>query len=429
MTLFWIGAVLISAIVALPFIFVASRRSAASGVSQLELNRHVFEQRQLEIKQQFERGEITEDEFQQLNLELQTNLLDDTEQMTSNANGNGAVWPMWGLFGLGVIAAVIMYVLMGNQNKVEQWQQSLEQMPALAERLMQPGDNPLSNEELELFALALRTNLNEKGDDAMGWLLFGRIQLSFGRLNEATEAFVNALHLQPDNKAANLSYAKALAMSGEPAKINYAKSIYQRLLATSPSDLDVLSEQAFTLFEAGERSAAFAAWQRMLEIIPADSPRHKQIAQTLTMLKSQQHGMNPHAQPAAEPVSEQAAVAAETTDEATDLVIDVTVSAEQGIDIPADSFLVVYARAVQGPPMPMAVKRMPMPSLPLTLQLTSADAMMENYALGAVEPFEVVARVVKGANVATADALFEAVGSQLHKQDLPTQVNLTLQGQ
>ncbi|GGA78360.1 c-type cytochrome biogenesis protein CcmI [Neiella marina] len=429
MTLFWIGALLILAIMAVPFVLVAGRRAKAVGLTQLELNRHVFEQRQLEIKQQFERGEMTEQEFQQLNLELQTNLLDDTEEMTAERSGNGAVWPMWGLFGVGVVAAVIMYVFMGNQDKVEQWQQSMVQMPELAQRLMQPGDNPLSNEELELFALALRTQLNDKGDDAMGWLLFGRIQMSFGRLNEATEAFVNALHLEPSNKAANLSYAKALAMSAEPAKLEYAKSIYQRLLIESPTDLDVLSEQAFTLFEAGDRAAAFASWERMLEIIPADSPRHQQITQTLAMLKSQQHGVNPHAQPASAPEAQQQQTPASDADEVSGLKIDVTVSAGQDIEFPADSFLVVYARAVQGPPMPMAVKRMPMPSLPLTLQLTSADAMMDNYSLGAVEPFEVVARVVKGANVATADALFEAVGSELRKQDLPTQVNLTLQGQ
>ncbi|MBW8190770.1 c-type cytochrome biogenesis protein CcmI [Neiella marina] len=436
MMLFWVGAVILLLIVLVPFVMIAKRPKVTEGISQLELNKQVFEQRQQELAEQLAAGTLTKDEHAQLSLELQTNLLDDTEDMAVEQRQDGSMAPLWAMTAVGLVAAIALYVSMGHFQKVDQWQQSMVEMPELAQRLMQPGDNPLSNEELEQFALALRTKLQQNGDDAMGWLLFGRIQLSFGRLNEATEAFTHALRLEPDNRSVNLSYAKAMAMTGEPAKINYAKRVYQRLLATAPNDLDILSEQAFTLYETGDRKGAFASWQKMLEIIPEDNPRHQQIAQTIAMLQSQQHASNPHAQQraAAEPQPEaapqpQVAASDANTPEAEALSIQVTIDAAASVNVPDTSFLVVYARAVQGPPMPMAVKRMALPSFPLTVELSSADAMMENYQLGAVEPFEVVVKIVASANVATADSLYEAVSRNLSKQDLPTQINLSLQAQ
>ncbi|MCM2679006.1 c-type cytochrome biogenesis protein CcmI [Echinimonas agarilytica] len=428
MMVFWIGALVLLALALVPFLFNASKPKVGENNTQLALNKRIFNQRLAELQKQKDSGDISEADFEQLNAELQAGLLDDTETMDVPASEqDGSMRPIWALSAVIFAAAIALYVGMGNYQKVENWQTAMTNMPQLAEKLMGPDAANMSQEELEQFALALRTKLKENGDDAMGWLLFGRIQMSFGRINEATEAFVEALHLAPDNKAANLSYAKALAMTGDEGKMAYAQSVYKRLLKQSPEDLDILSEQAFTLFEMGDQQGAFASWQRMLEILPSDHPRHAQITRTLAMIKGSAAGDGPHgtvAHPAAEaappePVAKEQGVADA-------LSVTVTVDVAPGVDLPDNAFLVVFARAVSGPPMPMAVKRMELPALPVSITLSQSDAMMENYQLGTVEPFEIVAKVAMSANVATAQSELESVSKGLTKADLPTSVNLTL---
>lgn len=412
---FWIGGALLLAFLALPFI--ARGRRQVEQASQLELNKQIFKQRLAELELQLSQQELSEQEFQQLKAELQAGLLDDAAEPDQTLFVAGPKAPLWALV-IGIaVASTALYIGMGNYREVEQWQQAMEEMPELAKKLRSKTDK-MTPEELERFALALRTRLNQDDSDAMGWLLYGRIQMSFGRVNEATEALVKALHLDPNNPSINLAYAAVLARSGEPAKVDQAKGIYARLRSANPDNLDILSQQAFTLFEIGDKAGAYRTWQTMLTKLPKESARYQQIERTLAMLKGEQP--SPHAQQVApEPPNTQQNVTAENS-------ISVTVAIENEAALPPQGFLVIFARAVQGAPMPMAVKRLPLGELPVEVTLSDADAMMENYPIGAVEPFEVVAKVVENADVATATSLLEAKSQPLTKADLPTALTIKL---
>ena len=416
MTLFWIGAIVLLAFIGVPFV-VSRQNMQSESVSQLNLNKQIFNQRLVELTHQRDLGELSTEEFEQLNGELQANLLDDTAALGEQSLQQGPKLLLWGLVASAAVVAGALYFTMGHYQKVADWQQSLVDMPKLAAKLMGPEANEMTQDELERFALALRTQLNKDSSDAMGWLLFGRIQMSFGDVKEATDAFEEALQLAPDHKLITMSYAKALAMSGDEAKVGYAKVLYQRLLSQYPNDLDILSQQAFALFESGDADGAYRSWQAMLDVLPKDSPRYSQIEKTLAMLKSS-HGQSLHAMPPDQPDSQPAT---------NGLSVMVTVALGEEVSLPSQGYLVVFARAVNGPPMPMAVKRMPLPSLPFTVTLSEQDAMMENYALASVEPFEIVAKVVTHADVATADSLLEAVSHPLKKSDLPNGLHLNLQ--
>ena len=413
---FWIGSFLLLLFIGLPF--VLRSRQAHQQFTQLELNKQIFKQRLADLKRQQASAELTENEYQQLEAELKASLLDDavvTEQVKASQGPKGPLYVS--LLG-GGLAALALYLSMGNYRQLEEWQLALDDMPQLAEKLRSKTEK-MSGEDLERFALALRTRLNEDDSDAMGWLLYGRIQMSFGRVNEATEALVNALHLQPENRTINLTYARVLAMSGDANKLAHAKGIYARLLAANPGDLDVLSQQAFTLLEVGDKQGAYHAWQAMLDLLPEDSSRHQQIKQTLAMLQGQ--GASPHVAPT------EAQAPVESQQNVTDpLRVQVTVELTYGLELPEKGFLVIFAKAAQGTPMPMAVKRFPLTQLPVTVTLTQEDAMMENYTLASVEPFEVVAKVVENANVATAASLLEAKSQPLTKAELPIALTLRL---
>lgn len=59
---------------------------------------------------------------------------------------------------------------------------------------------------------------------------------------------------------------------------------------------------------------------------------------------------------------------------------------------PEDSVF-VFARAVNGPPVPLAAKRLTVGDLPATVTLSDADAMVPSLKISSVEQVTVMARV------------------------------------
>ncbi|MBS0431763.1 MAG: hypothetical protein JSS21_05085 [Proteobacteria bacterium] len=75
------------------------------------------------------------------------------------------------------------------------------------------------------------------------------------------------------------------------------------------------------------------------------------------------------------------------------LVINVKLDPKLASKVAPNDTLFVYARAVEGPPMPLAVARIRASSLPSTVTLTDAMAMTPQRKLSSFPQVEVVARI------------------------------------
>ena len=83
-----------------------------------------------------------------------------------------------------------------------------------------------------------------------------------------------------------------------------------------------------------------------------------------------------------------------------------------GIQLPEDAHLFVFAVIPSGPPMPIAVKRIPGPHFPLTLSLGDGDTMMEgSRAGGPCQSCGFKARLSRGSNVMNKEGAFEGLPS------------------
>src|SRR5690606_39535661 len=80
-------------------------------------------------------------------------------------------------------------------------------------------------------------------------------------------------------------------------------------------------------------------------------------------------------------------------------------------DVKPDDALFIFARAVSGPPMPLAVKRLTVAQLPTTVSLSDADAMTPQLRLSNFENVRLFARIsrsgdaLKGEWVGASQAL------------------------
>ena len=80
----------------------------------------------------------------------------------------------------------------------------------------------------------------------------------------------------------------------------------------------------------------------------------------------------------------------------------VSISSEMKAKLSPDAKLFVYARAVNGPKMPLAILNKTASELPLKFSLNDAMAMMPNMKISNFEQVQIVARVSKSMGSAMA---------------------------
>jgi hypothetical protein len=80
----------------------------------------------------------------------------------------------------------------------------------------------------------------------------------------------------------------------------------------------------------------------------------------------------------------------------------------------------VFAVVPNGPPMPIAVKRIRDPKLPVTLSLGDGDAMIEGSKLEVNPELQFKARLSAGGNVMNKEGAFEGVSTTVSTATIPT---------
>ena len=82
--------------------------------------------------------------------------------------------------------------------RIDQWQIAQQQTSELGQRMLK-GDESLNLQDLQMFALGLRTKLVDTPEDATGWMLLGRVSGAINRVDSAIQAFEKSLKYAPNN--------------------------------------------------------------------------------------------------------------------------------------------------------------------------------------------------------------------------------------
>ena len=345
-------------------------RRVTSSVSQTALQ--LFEERLQLLALARDSGELAEQDFDSAAAELKSQFTTQIQPVAITGRPDWRLPTMLLLTVLVIVAAI--YAFNGHYRQLAQWQQAQQQLQSFGERALLGQGEPLSEQQVELFALALRTKLATDGDDAVAWMLLGRIRMSQGAMEEAVAAFERALAMTPDRTALLLSYSQALIVLGDESSLAKAGRAVARVLTNEPDSSDALSLMALIAYERGDTTEAVNAWQMLLKQLPNDDPRYAAVQQRLSELGAD------------------VSIAGRQ--------ISITLFVDPRLkQANPDASLFLFARSAQGPGLPLAVQRIPLPEGEVQLKLTEQMAMQPDWTLASADQVQVVARLSQSGTV------------------------------
>jgi len=351
MTLFWaLGAALAALVLVLllrPLLF--ARRGA--GVSRDQANVAVYRDQLRELEADLAAGKLLQADYERSRAELEARLLEDVGGAEDPAGTRGGRKLAAGLAAAVPALAIAVYFTVGNPGAIETPQHDLQ---AMAERLA--------------------AHLKTSADDAQGWALLGRSYAALGRFPESVEAYSQAALRSPRDADLLADFADALAMARGQSLQGPPEELIRRALEIDPKNMKALALAGTAAFDRRDFNAAVAYWKQMLERVEPGSEDERIIRQSIEEALALAN---------ARPLTGTVRLAPSLKDKVS----------------PGDTVF-IYARAAEGPPMPLAAKRIKAGELPAQFSLDDAMAMTPEMKLSAHPRVIVTARVSKSGQAA-----------------------------
>ena len=377
-------------------------------------NTQIVKQRLAELDREVQEGLISEHDKRQAVDELKLALVDESA-FQSHKTGNAKLPLAIGAV-LAIACGVIVYAQVNQMGRVTQASQAIEALPELSQQLASGNANNLTQQDIASLALAIRQRLREEPEDDTGWMYFGRLMLSIGQEVQAIEAIDKAVSLAPSNSANRITLAQALMTTGDVNNLERAQSILLGLLNDNPANDNLALMMAVVSAQLGDLENTQRFYKQVEGKLPADSDMAQRLVARIKELQGNTSEMaalqntgaeitdTPTAQNASSEAKNTSSEAQSDSSEAqTGFNITVNLSDDAYMKAPKDGFLIVFAQdANSDNKMPAAVVKLPIDDFPVSVTLTTENAMMPQFTLATLSDVMVTARLSKDGNVAVS---------------------------
>lgn len=225
----------------------------------------------------------------------------------------------------------------------------------------------------------LAKRLESEPNDVQGWLMLGRSYTALGQLPLAQRAYQRADRLESGrNVEALIGMAEAMVMQSNGAVDPRAARMFEQALTLEPNSEKALFYSAVAAQRRGETPLAISRFEKMLQLDPPENVRNILQQQIVALRASIAEG--------------RAAGSAAAVSETPHVLVAVSIKPALAREVAPGSTLFVFVRAPGRPGPPLAVKRLPA-TLPVSVELTSADSMVPGLSFAPNDTVEVSAKI------------------------------------
>jgi cytochrome c-type biogenesis protein CcmH len=393
MTTFWTLAVAMT-VVALAFTIPPLFRSSREHqVDRNQLNTEVIKDQLEELRADLETGKLEKEAYQAARLDLERELLNDLDENVTAAERA----PRSGRWLAGVLLifipgmAYLTYQLLGVPRIIPALANT---QPPVTQTQQASSGAEQQEHSMEEMVARLAERMRQQPDNVEGWVLLARSYTSMKRYAEAADAYGRAYRLRNDNAGLITDYADTLITANGGQFTDQVGVLLDEALALQPANVKALWLQGHWKYRHGDYQGALGNWQRVANLLPPGDENIAAIRQQIEQAKSR--------------LAEQGVVVAAGADEATadapqapaadaDSQIRVTVSLDPALSekTTAEDTVFIFARAAQGPKMPLAIVRKQVKDLPVTVTLDDSLAMTPAMVMSKFPQVTVGARISK----------------------------------
>ncbi len=432
MTAFVIGALVLCALAG-AMLWPARRAVVANSNSEAPANLAVLREQLAALDAEHAAGRLDAEQHRVARDELQRRVLEETpgddaplaahgspESHPSRPSGRPHKLPL--IVGLGVaLFASGLYAVIGNRAGLD---------PAASVAAAKPGEPPITPEQVDAMLVSIAKRLEKPSEDPavdlQGWTLLARSYASMQRFAEADKAYARAIALAPKDAQLLADRADVLAVvqgqrtEGEPERL------IGEALRLDPNNLKALALAGSAAFQRKDFANARRYWQQAQTIAPAGGEFAQGLSRSLEAVASATGETVVAAvipAPAAAASTSTASASSSTTAATTTAArIQGRVSLAPALAaraLPSDTVF-VFARAAEGPRMPLAIVRRTVADLPFTFTLDDSMAMSPQMKLSGFARVIVGARVSRSGQAMTqpGDLRGEAAPSGTRVDDL-----------
>ena len=363
-------------------------------------NTQIVKQRLVELEREVQEGLISEHDKRQAVDELKLALVDESA-FESHKTGNAKLPLVIGGV-LALVCGIVAYAQVNQVGRVAKAQQAIDALPELSQQLASGNANNLTQEDIANLALAIRQRLREEPQDDTGWMYFGRLMLSIGQEVQAIEAIDKAVSLSPSNSANRITLAQALMTTGDVNNLERAQSILLGLLQDTPQNDNLALMMAVVSAQLGDLDNTRRFYQQVEGKLPSDSDMAQRLSARIKELEGNSSEMvllQTGGTVQKQPIVNNDGNAIETGFDVT-----VSLSKEADANAPKAGFLIVFAQdANSDNKMPAAVVKLPIEDFPISVSLTTDNAMMPQFTLATLSEVVITARLSIDGNVAVSE--------------------------
>ena len=369
---FWMATGLLL-LVALGFLLIPVLRGqrAQREEDRTALNVVLYQERLSELQGQQEEGVLSAMQIQSARDEAARELLADTEGAEKARTARlGKPWLL--------LAAVLVpvlgmgtYLQLGASDKVE-----------LSREFSQP---PTS---LADMTQRLERTVQAQPDSSESLYFLARSYMAQNRPGDAAQMFERASGLAGRPPELLGQWAQALYFASDKHFTPQVQALTDEALKADPKEVTSLGLLGIAAFETERYQAAVDYWTRLLNVLPAQDPSRSALEGGIARARE---NLKTGAKPALA-ASRAASIKVR---------VDLAPALKDKVQ-PRDSVF-IFARAVDGPPAPLAVKRITVAELPAEVELSDADAMMPQLKLSNFPQVQLVARVSRAGQPTTGE--------------------------
>ncbi len=297
--------------------------------------------------------------------------------------------------------ALLLYLDLGMHNASDE--------AFVASQQQQSTDKQPSIEEM---TRNLEAKIEKEGGSVKDWIMLGRSHKYLGENEPAAKAFAVALEQDVDNAQVMLELAEVLALNNNRLFSDEARVLVLKAQELEPDNPNTLWFAGVVEFQRGNHHKAITHLMHLLPLTGGDVEAMKSVISIIA--KSRQALVDAGEEmpelekmvglgsmmDEARAASKVASAEAENKPAATgaaetrlEILVDVSDQVRQKFD--ANDIVFVYAKAKQGPRMPLAAKRLTLAELPASIILDDSMAMVDGMSMSAFDELVISARVTK----------------------------------